>query len=287
MPKVTVDDGVEINYCVDDLTNPWDDVKDTILIHHGAGEHSKYYIPMVPYLARKYQVLRFDARGRGGSTAPPEGSTLSGSASDDSPTAIGERCLKDSLSLMDQMGIDKVHWFGNAAGGWIGIHCAVEHPDRIKSLVLCGSPYKYSKERVLARSFGEKNISAAVEKLGMSEWLKKVNLTAPNLDPLLAGTKLVEWDLAERRKIPAHVYARFYRYATRIDYSDWIPKIKCPTLILVGAKSRVAPLEQQRFMEQQIPNAKLVVFEEVGARIHTLMPERCAETILDFLQTIA
>jgi hypothetical protein len=39
MARITVDDGIEINYYLDDYTNPWDDVRETILIYPGSGEN--------------------------------------------------------------------------------------------------------------------------------------------------------------------------------------------------------------------------------------------------------
>ena len=58
MPKVRTDDGIEIHYELDDFTNPWDEVTETIGLLHGSSMNMKFYAPMVPALARKYRVLR-------------------------------------------------------------------------------------------------------------------------------------------------------------------------------------------------------------------------------------
>ncbi len=286
MPKVTLGDGVAISYWIDDFTDPWDEQQDILLIHHGSGEHSKFFTPMVPTLARKYRVLRFDARGRGESTAPQEGLTFSGEATDDSPVAVGERCVKDALSLLDQLGIDKVHWFGQASGGVVGIHFAVEHPQRLKSLILCTTPYTFPKEYIESLSFGEKDPATAIAKLGNSEFWRRGTLLSLSLDSSKADRKVVEWELAERQRIQTHVYSAFWKWVQSFDYSAWLPRIEVPTLLLAAEKSQLQNTQMQHFMQQQIPNSQLVVFEGVGHSMHMFMPERCAEAVLDFLETI-
>src|SRR3546814_15865682 len=88
MATVTTDDGIKIDYEFDNFTNPWDDEAETIGLLHGSTLNKKFYAPMVPYLGRKFRVLRWDQRGRGASTAPPPGSTLSGAPVDDGVTGV-------------------------------------------------------------------------------------------------------------------------------------------------------------------------------------------------------
>src|SRR3546814_8217122 len=72
MATVTTDDGIKIDYEFDDFTNPWDDEAETIGLLHGSTLNKKFYAPMVPYLGRKFRVLRWDQRGRGASTRSEE-----------------------------------------------------------------------------------------------------------------------------------------------------------------------------------------------------------------------
>src|SRR3546814_2838029 len=132
MATVTTDDGIKIDYEFDDFTNPWDDEAETIGLLHGSTLNKKFYGPMVPYLGRKFKVLRWDQRGRGESTAPPPGKMLSGEAVDDGVT-VGQRYAKVALCLLDHLGIDKIHWVGDSSGGITGANFALMFPDRIRS----------------------------------------------------------------------------------------------------------------------------------------------------------
>jgi len=287
MPKVTVDDGVEIAYWLDDFTDPWEEERGVILMHHGSGEHSKFYNRMVPALARRYRVLRFDARGRGESTAPPEGSTLSGEPDDVS--RLGPRFVKDALSLIDHLGIPKVHFFGISSGGIVGVLFAASHPDRVESLILCTAPYKLPDDLVSTLCVGEKDIATAIAKLGFIEWMNQSTLLNLNVDPMKVEPGLADWEVAERRKISTHVMVGFFKWLQKVDLSDELPRIKAPTLILSGGGKGPAAytIEQEHFMQQKIPTAKLVVFDDaVGHSIHMLAADRCTGAVLDYLQTI-
>ena len=284
--KVTVDDGVEINYQLDDFTNPWEEVTETIALHHGSTQNLKFYTPMVPALARKYRVLRWDARGRGGSTAPPPGSTFSGAPVDDGVT-VGERYVKDALCLMDNLGIEKIHWVGDSCAGIIGAYFAVRYPDRIKSLVSITAPLTgLPREFTLACSLGEKDVATAIEKWGLRGWLARTNLMSWNADRSEREARWVSWQRAERKKIHTHAYAGHWRWQEKVDLTPMLGKIKVPTLILAAARSRICPLEQQYSIQKQIPNAKIIVYEDVGHGVQFLMPERVAEDILKFLETV-
>ena len=216
-------------------------------MHHGSDEHSKFFNPIVPELARKYQVLRFDSRGRGESSAPPKGFTLSGGPDDVS--GLAERLVKAIINLLDHLGIPRVHFFGVSSGGVIGALLAAAHPDRVKSLVLCTTPYMFPRELLPTMSQREKDVTTAIEKLGTEEWWNRVFGPCGVLDISKARTKLAKWELAERQKIPTHVYALFWKLVQAFDISSVLSKIKAPTLILAAEKSTIATLEQQSYME--------------------------------------
>ena len=59
--------GVELNYRVDDFTDPWREAG-TVLLIHGNNESGLAWHGWVPHLARRYKVVRPDMRGFGDST---------------------------------------------------------------------------------------------------------------------------------------------------------------------------------------------------------------------------
>ncbi len=279
MPRAKMDDGVEINYRLDDFMDPWIEEKDkgTILMHHGFARSMKWWIQWVPALSRKYKVLRYDCRGCGESSIPAEGAEWSGA-----------RLIKDALLLIDQLGIKKIHWVGFESGGILGILFAVTYPDRIKSLTLPNTPVSLPKDdnpkakQTYAQDHSDP--AAAIEKLGFREWLKRS--FSNRMDLSKADPKMLEWHINEHSKTPKHVAVSLMRVFQVVDVSERLSEIKVPTLLLAGDKSHICPLDQQRFMKKKIPNAKLVVFKGIGQGIPLLMPDRCTKEMLKFLQSI-
>ena len=263
MPKMTTDDGIEIHYHVDDFRDPWaSDPGDTILMSHGFCRGMKWWTQWVPALARKYRVVRYDIRGCGQSDVPPEGAVWS-----------ADRLARDPLNLVDYLGIEKFHWVGFESGGLWGVVFATTYPDRVKSLTMCGTPY--------ARIGGLSGTSETINRVGLKQWL--VDSTPSQLDVSAAAPGLVEWHIAEHSKTPTQVAVSTMRAVEALDITDMLPKISVPTLIMVGDRSTRRPLDEQSAMQQRIPNARLVVFPNIGSGIHLLIPDRCTEELIRFL----
>ena len=283
MPTVRTDDGILIDYVLDDFTNPWDEVTQTIGLLHGSTLNKKFYAPMVPYLARKYRVLRWDQRGRGNSTAPPEGRTVSGEA-EDNGSNVGERYAKDARCLLDHLGIDKIHWVGDSSGGITGGYFALMFPERLRRLVCIQSPLvKIPPEFEKAWSAGEKNPATAIAKYGMAKYYEIIG-TDWVTDPTKGSERFRAWQREERKKVQTHTYVGHWKWQSDTDLEPRLPQISTPTLFITGDKGGICPLEQQRKQQRLVPNAKLLVYEGIGHGVAFLEPERAARDILQFIQ---
>ena len=268
MPKMRTDDGVELNYQIDDFRDPWiTEPGDTILMSHGYAKSMKWWVPWVPGLSRKYTVLRYDIRGWGESEVPPDDATWS-----------AERLATDVLNLMDHLGIEKVHWVGFESGGVWGMEFAITYPDRIKSLILCSTPF--FPVEIRSASAG----SETLEKVGMRQWM--ADSFSAGMKEMYADPRLAEWQLAEQSKTPTQVGVGVRRIVESADYIAALPRIKVPTLILVGDRNPYALLDAQVSMQKQIPNARLVVFPNISLNFQMLIPDRCLDVVLDFLEEV-
>ena len=284
MPKVTTDDNVQIDYVLDDFTNPRDHVTETIGCLHGSTLHKQFYQPMVPYLSRTHRVLRWDQRGRGASTAPPPGGTLSGAAVDDGET-LAMRYARDALTVMDHLGIEKINWVGDSSGGITGAWFAVLYPDRIKSLTSIQSPLvKIPEDFEKHWSAGEKDPATAIDKYGMARYYEIIG-TDWVTDPKKGTDRFKEWQREERKKINAYSYSGHWRWQSLNDLTPRLKDIKCPTLLISGDQTSgcICPLEQQQRIQKGIPDAELKVYKDMGHGIAFLEPERAARDILDFI----
>lgn len=271
MPSFLTDDGIAINYDVDDFRDPWlAETPETILLHHGFARSMKWWQQWVPTLSRKYRVVRYDVRGCGRSAVPERTADWS-----------GPRLIKDALELLNLLAIDRVHWVGFHSGAVLGELFTVTYPDRVQTLTLVNGPPVLEESLLGMYALQEKDSLASMERYGLKEWLRRTN--PGRLDMEKTPAEIIEWHTEEQSKTPFHVAYRLHETFRGADLRKVLPQIAVPTLLLAGDRSPVCPLEQQREMQQSIPNAKLVVFEGIGEGIFLTMADRCIEEMMDFI----
>jgi len=74
-----------------------------------------------------------------------------------------------------------------------------------------------------------------------------------------------------------------FNASTTHTATEYAPGIHLPTLLIAGAIDDVAPLKGQFNLEQQLPDARLVIIDNVGHLIHHEAPKDAAEAIREFL----
>ncbi len=98
-----------------------------LLFAHGAGGNAASWWQQVPAFAHDHRVITFDHRGFGRSRCEPD--AFSAIAFD-----------ADALAILDAEQIDRAAIVCQSMGGWTGIRLAVNHPERVRALVLANTP---------------------------------------------------------------------------------------------------------------------------------------------------
>jgi pimeloyl-ACP methyl ester carboxylesterase len=93
-----------------------------VLIHDGV-VHAVGWDDVLPELASQFQIIRYDRRGYGRSTAP----------------AASFSHLADLEAVLEHVGVERVHLIGSSAGGGLAIDFALAHPEQVASLTLVGA----------------------------------------------------------------------------------------------------------------------------------------------------
>ncbi|SUV88172.1 amidase [Bordetella pertussis] len=214
-------DGVRLSYYLDDYTDPWTQAPTLLLLLHGAMANAQRFYSWVPGLSRDYRVVRADLRGHGLSDVPPA----------DKPLDL-QVLTEDILALLDHLGCERVHLAGNSAGGYVGQHLAMQHPQRIETLALFGS------------APGLRNSQA-------STWLERVaekglrQFLADTIDdrfpPELVGTPRCEQFLDALSDHDMAYIGRFVGYMAQQEWGDQLHRITCPTLVVIPGPAASAP----------------------------------------------
>lgn len=262
---------IDIHFELADYTKPWRErAPETFLLYHGYGRNMMFWQSWVPLLSGDYRVLRLDARGCGETTKPPPGSVYT-----------FEQLAGDAIGLMDKLRIERVHWVGESSGGIVGMTAALNHAERLHTLILCDTPFKRSAEISSTYILGEPDRAAAFDKYGVGGWCRKT--LSYRLDTSRASPALCEWYIEQMDKTPKHVVNAMDKTVAQGDLWPRLPEIHIPTLILGGERSPIADEAQKNAMRSRMPHAKLVTFEGYGHGINLLAPERCVDEIKKFI----
>lgn len=203
----------------------------------------------VAALAATHRVVRFDARGFGGS-APCEG-----------PLTM-ERIADDGAALLDVLGIEQAVVCGCSMGGYAAFAFVRRHPQRLLGLVLqdtrAGADTAEAKgnRAALAGKVLAEGASAAVE-----AFLPKLlgETTRRERPALVSGLR--ERILATS---PRGIASALHGLAARADSRETLPTIRVPTLVLVGEEDVLTPPSESALLAAAIPKARLDVIPRAG-----------------------
>ncbi len=243
MPKVKVED-IQIYYEVRGEGFP------LVMIMGISGNVDWWNPRMVQELSKDFKVVMFDSRGAGRTDLSNREYTI-------------KLFADDTAGLMDALGISAAHVFGVSMGGAIAQELVLNHPERVKKLVLCS-----------ASCGGTKSVPASAEVLGRfgasRSGLSPEEICRRGI-PLIFSEDFIEKnpDFVEffvQRVLIAPIsdesFMRRLDAVRKFDTYDRLSQIRVPTLILHGKGDILVPFENCSILAEAIPNAKLVCFEK-------------------------
>ena len=197
-------------------------------------------------------VLRYDARGHGGS----------GSTADLADYQWRSLAL-DQLALADHLGIERYISGGASMGAATSLHAAVLAPERIAALVLMIPPTAWAARAAQASSY---RASADLLERGDVDTLLAGLSQRPTPDPLVDDPR---WDDRFVRTVtesdPTRL-ARVFRGAAATDLPEpaAVAAIDVPTLILAWTGDAGHPVQSAARLQELMPHAELALAATTG-----------------------
>jgi 3-oxoadipate enol-lactonase len=228
-----------------------------VLLHEGVVD-SRIWEPVVPLLAERHRVIRYDQRGYGRSPLP------------DGPYSV----VEDLVSVLDAADLDKAALVGASRGGNIALATALNHPDRVSQLVLVGSGlsgYSWSVEWTpdqISRweAAEEADDYEAMAELDMEAW-------APMGADAELRAMFVENAVGSNSEDPA----------TDEPVAERVGGVTAPTLVITGGRDVAGINDVGAVLAREIPGARSAVIEETDHMVPWRTPEELSHLILDFL----
>lgn len=240
-----------------------------LLLIAGFSCDSYYWSAVRRWLVKHYQVICFDNRGIGRSSAP------------NSPYTISQMAA-DAAALLEYLKIDKVHIAGHSMGGQIAQELALAHPEKVLSLLLLSSWVKGDERfHAVIKTFGD--LPQLLEPQQYLQIVLPWTFTAE----FYANPELVEQIIQFAVEYPfpptAHGLYHQSRAILSSDTSERLATIDCPTLVLAGDQDILTPIKFAEQLVQSLPQAELVILESSGHGCLVESPEAVAQAMLNFL----
>lgn len=226
-----------------------------LLLLEGMGGDVPGWRRNVPNLVRAgFRVIPFDFRGSGFSDRPP------------GPYSMA-MFVDDTIGLMDGLGIDAAHVYGQSMGGMVALNLTLRHPGRVRKLVL-GCTHAGGTSVIPARPDPEDSGPRVL-------WSRR--FWAEHRDHIAE-------DLAASSGVPpprADLQARVVRDH---DVAARLGEIACPTFVVAGTDDRVVNPENAKLLALGIPGAELWLVEGAGHLFHSERSGEVDARIIEFLR---
>lgn len=217
-------------------------------------------------LSERFTVLRYDARGHGGSDAP------------EGPYSF-DQLVADFVGLLDALRIERTHFVGLSMGGMLGQHFALAAPARLDRLVLVSAACRVPPE---AGALWDERIATARTR-GMAAHVEATLarwFTAPyrtthpevmqRIGALIAAT-------------PVAGFAGWGGAIRTLDVCSRLGAVCAPTLVAVGADDPGTPPAASAAIAAGIPGARLEVIASASHQLVIEQAETFKHLLLEFL----
>jgi NAD+ synthase len=254
-----------LNYVVDGDGPP------VILIHGIAASHADWWRLMPLLVSAGYRAIAVDQLGHGDSPKPKDPKQYSAD--------LAYAALEDWI---DELEIDGPFYVvGHSLGGYMSLTYALNHPDRVRAMVLLNPLYSLSQlSRMLDLLMPLASVGVGLLK-ATPQWL--VNSFLSYNDSFL--TKLdteTRWAYARDIKRASPYFLHIP--ATAPDLKPHLGSIETATLVLWGLDDRIEKADTFPQLVSGLHNATGKGIADCGHHPHQGEPELVSRMILDFFK---
>lgn len=239
--------------------------KNIVVLLHGLGGIADRWLPVFPFLSKKYRIIAPDIIGYGKSDKPQVDYTL-------------EFFTKFTLDFLDTLSLGKIFMIGTSLGGQIVAECAATQSQLIKKIVMVSPAGIMKKSTPVLEAYTTAALYPTRESVKMAYQLmmgqnKEVreksienfitNMSQPNAKMAFLST------LLGLRNSPV--------------ITEKLQLIKIPALLVWGDEDKMIPFEYSRQFASAIKNCKFVTMKGYGHIPYEENPSEFSKIVLEFL----
>lgn len=275
--RIKMQDGAEI-FC--ELINECGNTELPVLVVFpgGPGFDASIYKNQLMFLKDNYQLLFFDPRGCGQSTALRN------------QRYTFDIFIRDVAEVLNQLGIEKVSIIGTSFGAMAALHYAITYPQQVETLICIGGSPSYhflQQAKINLLQIGDDKQKEVCERFlwpgnfqSQEDYMLFMQIMAPLYAISLRGTTQNPYKLTCNLDAINQFFANEFE---RFDFTSTLSKMRASVLWLVG---KFDWINDPRLIESVIPLIHDVRFEAVADSGHFISKDQneiYRSMITDFL----
>ena len=249
-----------------------------LFVHEFAGDHGSWE-PQLREFGKRYRCIAYAARGYTPSDVPADKNAYS-----------YKHVMRDCVAVLDHLEIDQAHIVGLSMGGYATLQVALNHPGRVRSMVLAGTGS--GSERWYTQAFHKnaRDLAGQFEREGSASVAKTYG-NGPSRVPFVVkdarGFAEFAKQLSEHDAQGSANVSRGFQGGrpSLYDFESEIRKLTIPALIVVGDEDDRC-IEPSLFLKSAIAASGLVMFPKTGHVVNLEEPDLFNQVVGDFLSRV-
>jgi pimeloyl-ACP methyl ester carboxylesterase len=254
--------------------------EDALVMPVAWGMSHDFHEALIAELDLGLRLNFFDPEGAGISAVPPMGW---------SPARI----IDEAEAVRQSLGLDAITLLGHQSGAFLSLAYALDHPARVKGLILVSPFASYAR----AAKLGAPRLEAAPHWKAFQQRVSDIR-----------RAKLTRQDrfraiFKEQRAVDLYAYGpHYFQMADAADEAIFNPEmhddvetdlldelhtIESPALVIVGIGDPICPVEEARLIAAELPFVRLIELEECGHFPYVEQPRLFTQAVERFMEDIA
>jgi pimeloyl-ACP methyl ester carboxylesterase len=255
--------------------------RDALILMHGVGGHAEAYSRNIARLGDHFDVYAIDFMWHGFSQKEPFNEQWM-------PIIV-----EQVLDFMDGLGIESAYLEGESFGGWVSSTIAIQHPDRVKKLILNTSAgvqraIKPNAQKMMVAGLAQRSIDAVIN-LNRETVRKRLEWLMAYPDRVteeLVDLRYAIYEREDTKKALSQLYHHVFGEGTSPQFElrkEDLIQIQAPTLVLWSEHNPNTSAEEAKRLLDIIPDSEFYCIQDAGHWPQWEKAEEHDRVVLQFL----
>lgn len=238
------------------------------ILLHGSFVDGSFWKEQISALGREFRAIVPDLRGHGLSEKPSE---------EYSPEVMA----RDIMNLARALAIEQASLIGHSMGARIALQFALDYPKLVRKLVLAGgSAGPIQNREDIFPNHVKEEIGIGTPRFDLKKynyyevWYSFANPTLDQANGILRKIA----------KTPDHVKSSIAKNLSRMNLRPRLPQIQVPTLVIVGEKDVICPVEESAYLAHHLRRARLEIVPDSGHCLPIERPNAFNDRVVAFMK---